>query len=85
MERGHDGPGCGADATRAGEAPLGLSSTGNPVFNRGWTQLGLPCVSLTRGAWRGGMPLGVQCVGAMGADASLLAVATALETVLGAE
>ncbi|ATU71728.1 amidase [Komagataeibacter xylinus] len=68
-----------------GEAPLGLSSTGNPVFNRGWTQLGLPCVSLPAGHGAGGMPLGVQCVGAMGADASLLAVATALETVLGAE
>ena len=29
-----------------GEAPPGLGYTGNPVFNRMWTLLGVPCVTL---------------------------------------
>ena len=29
-----------------GEAPPGLGYTGNPVFNRMWTLLGMPCVTL---------------------------------------
>ena len=45
-----------------GEAPAGLHNTGNPMFNRIWTFLRTPCMSLplTRGA--GGLPLGVQLV-----------------------
>ena len=29
-----------------GEAPAGLGYTGNPVFSRMWTLLGVPCVTL---------------------------------------
>ena len=45
-----------------GEAPAGLHNTGNPMFNRIWTFLQTPCMSLplTRGA--GGLPIGVQLV-----------------------
>ena len=58
----------------AGPAPEGLSSTGSPVFNFLWTYLGLPAISLPL-LEVGGLPLGVQLVGARGADGKLLAVA----------
>src|SRR5262249_10797824 len=29
-----------------GEAPSGLGNTGSPIFNRMWTLLGVPCVTL---------------------------------------
>src|SRR5271169_6053939 len=29
-----------------GEAPMGLGNTGDPIFNRMWTLLGAPCVTL---------------------------------------
>ena len=47
----------------AGEAPLGLDSTGNAAFNRLWTLLGPPCLSLPAGRGVRGLPLGVQLVG----------------------
>ncbi len=58
-----------------GEAPEGLSTTGDPVFNRLWSLLHLPCVSLPVGRGPSGLPLGLQLVGAPGADAALLATA----------
>ncbi|HWE26247.1 MAG TPA: amidase, partial [Myxococcales bacterium] len=33
-------------AAAAGEAPIGLQSTGDPAFSRAWTLLGCPCISL---------------------------------------
>jgi amidase len=66
-----------------GEAPLGLASTGDPIFNRGWTQLRLPCVTVPAGNGTSGLPLGLQLVGALGADARVLAAARFAETVLG--
>ncbi len=59
-----------------GEAPEGLASTGDPVFNRVVTLLGVPAVSLPAGTGPAGLPLGVQLVGAPLAEAALLAVAT---------
>ena len=55
------------------EAPRSLESTGDAVFNRAWTLLGLPCVTIPYGKGRHGLPLAVQLVGAMEADAALLA------------
>lgn len=60
-----------------GPAPEGLSSTGAPVFNFLWTYLGLPAISLPL-LDVGGLPLGVQLVGAKGEDGKLLAVAAHL-------
>ena len=54
------------------EAPASLESTGDPVFNRAWTLLGVPCVTLPHGRGPKGLPLGVQLVGAFDADAALL-------------
>ena len=59
-----------------GEAPEGLASTGDPVFNRVVTWLGFPAVSLPAGTGPSGLPLGVQLVGAPLAEATLLAVAS---------
>jgi amidase len=58
-----------------GEAPLGLASTGDPIFNRVVTLLGFPSVSLPAGTGPAGLPLGVQLVGAPLGEAALLAVA----------
>ena len=58
-----------------GEAPEGLASTGDPVFNRVVTLLGFPAVSLPAGVGPSGLPLGVQLVGAPRGEAALLAVA----------
>jgi len=58
-----------------GEAPEGLTSTGDPVFNRVVTLLGVPAVSLPAGTGPAGLPLGVQLVGAPLAEGALLAVA----------
>jgi amidase len=58
-----------------GEAPIGLGATGDPAFNRIWTLLGTPAVSLPLGRGPAGMPVGVQVVGAPGRDAALAALA----------
>lgn len=59
----------------AGEAPEGLAATGNPLFSRIWTLLGTPCVHLPCAQGPHGLPLGVQVVGAFGADRATLAAA----------
>ena len=56
-----------------GVAPRGLTSTGDPLFNRIWTFLGLPCLSLPIGIGSNGLPLGIQVVGPFGEDEQLLA------------
>jgi len=65
-----------------GEAPAGLGATGNPVFNRMWTLLGVPCVTLPVRRGESGLPTGVQLVGRIGDDARLLAAALTLERAL---
>jgi Asp-tRNA(Asn)/Glu-tRNA(Gln) amidotransferase A subunit family amidase len=56
-----------------GEAPEGLSATGDPLFNRMWTLLHVPCITLPIGAGPKGLPLGVQLIGAKGEDGKLIA------------
>lgn len=58
-----------------GEAPLGLGATGDPVFNRIWTLLHAPCITLPLGSGPHGLPVGLQLVAARGRDARLLAAA----------
>jgi Asp-tRNA(Asn)/Glu-tRNA(Gln) amidotransferase A subunit family amidase len=55
------------------EAPASLASTGDPVFNRAWTLLGVPCVTLPHGKGAHGLPLGIQLVGPVDGDSALLA------------
>ena len=58
-----------------GEAPAGLDGTGDPLFCRSWTLLGLPCVHLPFARGSRGLPVGLQLVGAYGDDHRLLAAA----------
>src|SRR5438067_7186780 len=57
----------------ASEAPASLASTGDPVFNRAWTLLGVPCVTLPFGKGPHGLPLAVQLIGQHEADMPLVA------------
>lgn len=61
-----------------GEAP-GIASTGDPVFNRMWSLLGVPALTLPVGKGPNGLPLGVQLIGRYDQDLDLLDVAHALE------
>ena len=58
-----------------GEAPDTLSQTGDPVFSRVWTLLGLPCVHVPFLKGHSGMPVGLQVVGRHGEDKVVLRVA----------
>jgi Asp-tRNA(Asn)/Glu-tRNA(Gln) amidotransferase A subunit family amidase len=58
-----------------GEAPAGIDATGDPLFCRGWTLLGLPCVHLPVAKGANGLPIGIQLVGRFGDDNRLLAIA----------
>lgn len=65
-----------------GAAPEGLASTGDPVFNKLWTLLGLPCVSVPGLADSAGLPLGIQIIAPFGRDTLALAGAARLEALL---
>jgi Asp-tRNA(Asn)/Glu-tRNA(Gln) amidotransferase A subunit family amidase len=56
----------------AGEAPAGLDATGDPLFNRMWTLLHTPCVHLPFTQGPKSLPVGLQVVGAIGADKQTL-------------
>jgi len=58
-----------------GEAPVGLESTGSPVFCTIWTLCGMPAISIPLLQGENGMPIGVQLVGPRGDDARLLRTA----------
>jgi amidase len=62
-----------------GEAPLGLDATGNPIFSRMWSLLGVPCVHVPTGVGSHGMPVGVTVIGPRWRDAKALSAALALE------
>ncbi len=63
-----------------GEAPATLEQTGDPVFGRVWTLLGLPCVHLPFTSGQTGMPVGLQLVGRYGDDRVVLRIARWLMT-----
>jgi len=58
-----------------GEAPVGLDATGDPLFCRSWSLLGLPAVHLPFATGARGLPVGLQLVGRHGEDHRLLAAA----------
>ena len=68
---------CDAIITPAalGEAPVGLGSTGDPIFCTLWTFCGAPALTLPLMEGGNGLPLGVQLVGRRGDDARLLRTA----------
>ena len=65
-----------------GAAPKGLSSTGDPRFNRLWTLMGVPCVNVPATIADGGLPVGVQVIARFGDDAGALAAARFVEQAL---
>jgi len=65
-----------------GEAPAGLLYTGNPVFSRMWTLLGVPCVTMPAIWGDSGLPTGIQLIGRLGRDAPLMAAALFAERTL---
>ena len=65
-----------------GEAPQGLTSTGDATFNRPWTTIGVPCVTLPNKTGRNGLPVGIQLVTPYGRDEQLLSVAVWAEDAL---
>lgn len=64
-----------------GEAPLGLSSTGDPMFCSLWSFLGLPAITMPIAKSRNNLPLGLQLVGKMGQDQLLLQTAKTVQTI----
>jgi Asp-tRNA(Asn)/Glu-tRNA(Gln) amidotransferase A subunit family amidase len=65
-----------------GEAPEGLSYTGDAEYCAPWTLLGAPAVSLPAGFGKNGLPLGLQVVGRYREDHRLLRVAKWIESTL---
>jgi Asp-tRNA(Asn)/Glu-tRNA(Gln) amidotransferase A subunit family amidase len=66
-----------------GEAPMGLSYTGDAEYCAPWTLLGVPALSLPAGFGKNGLPLGVQIVGPYREDHRTLRVAKWVESALG--
>lgn len=58
-----------------GEAPKGLSFTGNPIFCSLWTFIGTPAIALPVGKSSNGLPLGIQLIGNYKEDEKLLNMA----------
>jgi len=64
-----------------GEAPT-PETTGDPRFCSRWTFVGAPALVIPTGLGPSGLPLGLQLVGARGADRRLLAAAAWAESLL---
>ena len=62
-----------------GVAPKGLKSTGTAEFNKVWSYLGTPCISLPLLEGENNLPLGVQLIGDRYDDHRFLGVARWLE------
>ncbi len=62
-----------------GVAPKGLKSTGTAEFNKVWSYLGTPCISLPLLEGENNLPLGVQLIGNKYDDHRFLGVAKWLE------
>ncbi len=63
----------------AGEAPEGLSNTGDPMMNSSWTALHAPCLTLPALKGGKGLPIGLQIVADRYQDLKLLHIAALLE------
>ena len=62
-----------------GEAPETLASTGDSVFNRHWTLLGTPCVTVPGLTGNHGLPIGIQLIGRIHDDVRTLVASRWLE------
>jgi PAS domain-containing protein len=62
-----------------GEAPEGLQTTGDWVFNEMWTLLHVPCVAIPVGRGPKNLPVGIQLVGAPAAEELLISLSAQIE------
>ncbi|BDX21442.1 amidase [Polynucleobacter sp. TUM22923] len=69
-------------APATGEAPKGLSNTGNPIFCALWSFIGTPAITLPISRSLNGLPLGIQLIGNYRGDEKLLQVAAFAEAAL---
>lgn len=67
--------------TAPGAAPLGLGSTGNPIFVVPGSLLGVPVVTLPK-LRDEGLPLGLQLIGYRGRDAELFGFAASINDIV---
>jgi Asp-tRNA(Asn)/Glu-tRNA(Gln) amidotransferase A subunit family amidase len=67
-----------------GQAPKGLASTGDAIFNGLWTMLHMPCLTLPAGAGPDGLPVGIQLVARRHDDRRLIDIGLWVERELGA-
>jgi Asp-tRNA(Asn)/Glu-tRNA(Gln) amidotransferase A subunit family amidase len=65
-----------------GEAPEGLHTTGEAVFNSIWTLLHVPCIAIPVGRGPKNLPVGIQIVGPRLSDHRLLEIARAVAPVI---
>jgi Asp-tRNA(Asn)/Glu-tRNA(Gln) amidotransferase A subunit family amidase len=65
-----------------GPAPRGLGNTGDPIMNLPWTSVGMPTLGIPAGVSAEGLPMGLQVIGGVLEDESLLAWGLDLERVL---
>lgn len=65
-------------ASATGVAPRGLDATGDPLFCRAWTLLGVPCLNVPISQGEQGLPVGVQLIGDRYGDDRLLSIARTL-------
>ena len=64
-----------------GTAPLSKDGTGSSIFNRIWTTIGAPCLTLPAGRGKNGLPLGVQFVASHNRDEALLQLGKRFESI----
>jgi Asp-tRNA(Asn)/Glu-tRNA(Gln) amidotransferase A subunit family amidase len=65
-----------------GEAPLIKDGTGDPIFCRDWSMLGLPSININVTSGPNGLPVGVQLIAGPGKDRFLLSAARAFALAL---
>jgi len=66
----------------AGEAIADVVSVSNSAFNRIWTLMHVPCVTIPAFAGPNGMPVGLQVVGPIGSDDHVIALSQAIANAL---
>jgi Asp-tRNA(Asn)/Glu-tRNA(Gln) amidotransferase A subunit family amidase len=65
-----------------GEAPEGLHTTGDAIFQKMWTLLHVPCVAIPVGRGPKNLPVGIQIVGPRMSDLRLLQTARMLAPII---